>query len=134
MFPRLYKTRHYYWSHITTHPLYFIFCLIFAKIGKWDDIIIDGYLLVLIWTSVEGRPAEHKILGNAQTISCLVDDPADVDGSGNDFSAVLGAVSFDFVPGGFGGHFNSLLELLWGIDVGVINPFLILDVVVVGPD
>lgn len=96
--------------------------------------IIDDIYWYFIWGSVQGRPSEHKFLRNAQTISSLIDNSADIDGSWDDLSSVLGTVSFDFVPGGFGGHFYSLLELLWCVDVGVIDPFFILDVTVVGPD
>lgn len=83
---------------------------------------------------MDGGPAVNEILGDAELVSCLVDDSADIDWPWDDLSSVLGAVSSNFVPGGFGGHLDAFLELLWGVDVGVIDPFFILDVVMVGSD
>lgn len=68
---------------------------------------------------------------NAQAIASLVDDSANVNRARNNFSSVLGAISLDFVPGGFRCHSYSLLELFGGVDIGVVNPFFVLDFVVV---
>lgn len=80
---------------------------------------------------MDGGPAEHKILGYSQPVSCLVDELANVSGARHHRLAVLRTVLLDIVPGGLGCHFYALLELLGRVDHWVVYPFFVLDLVVV---
>lgn len=82
--------------------------------------------------SVHGRPAKNVALGDAELVAGLVDEAADVDGRRDHLLAVLGAVLADLPPGSLRGVLDALLELLGRVDLGVVDPFLVLDLLVGG--
>lgn len=80
---------------------------------------------------MERRPSKNEPLTDTQLISCLVDEISYVYWRRDNFLPVLWAVFFNIVPGGFSCILYSLLEFFGGIDFGIVNPFLILDVVMI---
>jgi hypothetical protein len=55
-----------------------------------------------IYLSMDWCPAVNEILSNTQSISCLIDELANVDRGRNNFLPVFGVVKSDVVPRCFG--------------------------------
>lgn len=83
---------------------------------------------------MDWRPTEDKILSNTETISSFVDNFSNAGWARYNILTILGAIKFNFVPWSLGGHFNTFLEFFWGIHYRVVDPFLVLDLMMVSSD
>lgn len=81
---------------------------------------------------MNGGPTVDVALRDAEPVAGLVDEAADVDGRRHHLLAVLGAVLLDVAPGRLHGPLDALLELLGRVDLGVVDPLLVLQLLVRG--
>lgn len=121
-----------------TPPNHQILGIAASPMNDIDYFIFDqcsNYLWAFImYLSVNWCPSIYKILGNSQGISGLVDKFANVDWCWDDFLAVFRVVQLDVVPWGFVGCLDPGLELFGSVHFGIVNPFLLFEILVVGAD